>query len=375
MEETDATIRRGLRWNNGQCIPMNAVAEGFVATVRGHGLDPAATTLWIPSADFSCNIRLFPHHIQETLKLYGEGFEHAKVYLGHLTHIDMSPVVIADAYLAHMFSGLIRRIACRIRPYEDNPGETDRVVEESLAILQEVFIGARTNKSAAVVEIMERFERIPFDREEQQAGMRPKVALFGDIYVRDNPVMNQGVIHYIEQHGGEVVTMPFHEFARMTVDVYFRRWMWEGKLGRLLALKPLMAAMSTMERWYYRHFEPVIGEPVTTFDDKPADILARFNVRLDHEGESQDNLLKTWYISRRHPDLALFVQLNPGFCCAGLVTEAMSERIRRVTGVPVLSITYDGTGGNRNDAILPYLMYPADRQREGESADAAAGSA
>ena len=39
-------------------------------------------------------------------------------------------------------------------------------------------------------------------------------------------------------------------------------------------------------------------------------------------------------------------------------TEAMAGRIERKTGVPIVSITYDGTGGNKNDAIVPYLKYP-----------------
>ena len=39
-----------------------------------------------------------------------------------------------------------------------------------------------------------------------------------------------------------------------------------------------------------------------------------------------------------------------------LVTEAMGEHIERVTGVPVVSLTYDGAP--QNDRILPYLRYP-----------------
>ena len=39
-------------------------------------------------------------------------------------------------------------------------------------------------------------------------------------------------------------------------------------------------------------------------------------------------------------------------------TEAMAGEIERVTGVPVVSITYDGTGGRKNDVIIPYLKYP-----------------
>ena len=35
----------------------------------------------------------------------------------------------------------------------------------------------------------------------------------------------------------------------------------------------------------------------------------------------------------------------------------MNRDIERVTGVPVVSITYDGTGTPQNDRIVPYLAY------------------
>jgi len=54
-------------------------------------------------------------------------------------------------------------------------------------------------------------------------------------------------------------------------------------------------------------------------------------------------------------DLRLFVQTNPAFCCPSLVTEAMAQRIEEITGVPVVTITYDGTGSYKNDKIVPYL--------------------
>ena len=52
----------------------------------------------------------------------------------------------------------------------------------------------------------------------------------------------------------------------------------------------------------------------------------------------------------------LFVQTNPAFCCPALVTEAMTRRIKQVTGVPVVTVTYDGTSESKNDIILPYLV-------------------
>jgi hypothetical protein len=40
-----------------------------------------------------------------------------------------------------------------------------------------------------------------------------------------------------------------------------------------------------------------------------------------------------------------------------MVTEAMARDIERLTGVPVVSITYDGTGQYMNDVIVPYVKY------------------
>ena len=56
------------------------------------------------------------------------------------------------------------------------------------------------------------------------------------------------------------------------------------------------------------------------------------------------------------PHLSLFVQTNPAFCCPALITEAMTRRIRSLTGVPVVTVTYDGTSESKNEIILPYLQ-------------------
>jgi len=80
-------------------------------------------------------------------------------------------------------------------------------------------------------------------------------------------------------------------------------------------------------------------------------------MRMQHTGESFDNLLKIFHLVEHHPDIALFVQTNPAFCCPSLVTEAMAGEIERITGVPVVTVTYDGTASNKNSVIFPYLDF------------------
>ena len=77
-----------------------------------------------------------------------------------------------------------------------------------------------------------------------------------------------------------------------------------------------------------------------------------------------ENILKVFYIKRHYPDVSLFVQTSPAFCCPSLITEAMAKEIEDKTGVPVVSITYDGTGGNKNEAIIPYLKFPRKMEQQ-----------
>jgi hypothetical protein len=75
-----------------------------------------------------------------------------------------------------------------------------------------------------------------------------------------------------------------------------------------------------------------------------------------------DNILKIHHLLQEHPDLALLVQTTPAFCCPGLVTEAMAHQLEAFTGVPIVSITYDVSGGNKNKVIVPFIKYFRKRQ-------------
>ena len=71
-----------------------------------------------------------------------------------------------------------------------------------------------------------------------------------------------------------------------------------------------------------------------------------------------ENIMKIFHLVEQHPDLSLFVQTNPSYCCPSMVTEAMADRIEQLTGVPIVTIEYDGTTASRNEDVIPYLKYP-----------------
>jgi len=351
MKNSNASVKESLKYNSGQCLPLNAITQGFVDCIRSNQLTPANTVLWMVNAS-SCSLKFFPHQIKTLLQAYGNGIEKAGVYTGHLSFSDFSARTAANAYFAYMFGGMLTKMGCKLRPYEKEKGATDNAVQRGMEILSDAFLHGRS-KEAAVTQAVAHFEKIDVRKEQ-----RPKVALFGDLYLRDNDVMNQSLMRYIEDNGGEVVTTPFINFARMIAPQYFKKWFREGLYLTVLSHKALQKTMQIREKHYYFHFNKIIQEPLYEYNESPEKILGAYNIKIENAGESLDNILKVFYTAKHHPDLALFVQTSPSFCCPSLVTEAMAPEIEKNTGVPVVSITYDGTGGNKNDAIIPYLAYP-----------------
>ena len=216
----------------------------------------------------------------------------------------------------------------------------------------------RTDFDSAFAEVAALFRRIPVDGKKL-----PKVAIFGDLYVRDNDIMNQGLIACLEAAGAEVITTPFTEYVRIVAASYFRKWREAGEYAAAFGYRALWKLVDALGRKYGKLFEPLLGSPARHAGDRGCriDLMKEFGVRNEHAGESFDNLLKVVHLARTNPDLALFVQASPAFCCPSLVTEAMARDIERVTGVPVVSVTYDGTGQYRNDAVVPYVAYAASR--------------
>ena len=349
---TEKTIQRGLRTNTGQCLPVNLIAQSYMDYIEENMLDPAQTVGWIFDSHVACNIRVFPEQIKGIMEAAGNGMEKVGVYIGNMSLSELSMQASIETYFAHMFGGMLRRIGCKIRPYEKEKGQTDRILAQSVTMLYNTLLGGRS-KDDDLARVISMFKKI-----ETNPGSRPKVAIFGDLYARDNDVFNQGLIRCIEEYGGEVITTPFNEFAKLIASPYMRRWFMEGSFKDVIFTKTLITLVNQLEKSYYRIFNEILDEPALASDIDYRKIYEHFDVTVQHYGESADNLLKIASLMQHHPDLALFVQTNPAFCCAGLVTEAMAARIEEFTGVPVITLNYDGTGKNINSRVSPYIRFP-----------------
>jgi predicted nucleotide-binding protein (sugar kinase/HSP70/actin superfamily) len=347
LEPTPDSLAKGLRHNTAQCMPLGVIAQEFMDAVEKQRLDPARTVLWMPKSQLSCNLGLFLQQIR--FILHQHGLDGAGVYPADMSFRDLSLRLPLDIYLTHLCGGMIRKMACRVRPYEVETGQTDQAVDAALSDLVKAFENGGDVEQAAI-EAAERFDRI-----EVRPGRRPQAAIFGDLYVRDNEVMNQGLIRHIEAAGGEVVTTPYSRFVQLIAPAYFKRWKGERRWRDLLVMRSYLALIQRLEKRYQRIFTKITGLDDGARPDHPEHVLAPYRVRIEQHGESVDNLIKIHHLKEHHPNLRLLIQTSPSFCCPSIVTEAMADLIERETGLSVVSITYDGAGGLKNEAVLPYL--------------------
>jgi len=350
MNSNELIIKKSMAHNTGQCLPINIIAQEFIEYVREHKLKPENTMLWAIETKLSCNIRLYPEHIKSIFDNYGQGFEKAHVYSGLLTHLEISLSACYYAYFAYLLGGLIRLTGYRIRPYEINRGDTDRVIVKSTEILEGAFLGKKTlDKSVSEVICL-------FDSIRRINGNKPKIGLFGDFYVCDNDIMNQELNRTIEEAGGEIITTPYTDLVKMSLENVIRRTIYRGEYVTAAQQRMISSCLKLFEEKYYRCFEKYLGPKKEVNPGKLEKNLARFNINPYQSGESYDNILKIFHLLENYPDISLFVQANPAFCCPSLVTEAMTGEIMNITGVPVVTITYDGTSDYKNDVIIPYLQ-------------------
>jgi predicted nucleotide-binding protein (sugar kinase/HSP70/actin superfamily) len=100
---------------------------------------------------------------------------------------------------------------------------------------------------------------------------RPKVAIIGDLYVRDNDIFNQQLISVLEDYGAEVVTVPNNYVLRLSAIIHSHYLREDGRYLSLIRDRFLREMFEKFEKHYYQIAEEVLSEKFPTFDDSIID--------------------------------------------------------------------------------------------------------
>lgn len=340
-----------------ECLPCFTCLGDIVRRAGHPGFDPAASAFLMPCTGGPCRFGQYHYlqrHILDRLGLHEmellspsaenayQGFGDSPIKLRRLI---WQGIVAVD---------LLEKLLHEHRPYEQVPGSTEELYGELLQrVIEAIEAGGGRRTVAVMREAARRFGRLPVG---EQNG-RPIIGLVGEIYLRDNPFINQDIIRWVERLGGEVWIAPMmewfyyvnyclHLFTRVTrrhgdrIKVALVDWIQHWDERRLLrpvapylrnAHEPPTAELAAMARPY---FDPVMGTEAVVSVGKAVDFARR--------------------------GLSGILNLLPFTCMPGVIVTGLSQRIRKdQRQIPWLDVIYDAQGETNLHTRLEAFLYQA----------------
>jgi predicted CoA-substrate-specific enzyme activase len=328
--------------SGGECMPLVSIIGAAIERMRGDGRDPSKTFFFMPTSPFSCNMPQFP--ILADMAFHAAGITGLKIgRLNFMALGDTLPQSISGKVLeTYIVACILYKLASRIRPYECSRGDADNALQEAQARVRGA-IRSGTDLRACLAEAVELFRAI---RRDESGGRKPRIALLGDLYVKYNAVMNEGIQALVEEMGGELVISSMTEYPAHLLDIGSRRYGEEPRSGRILR---------TIEQRYEKLAEDLIGDQAEPDFAECVKLMEENGFAHYIAGETSINVGRAlWYCTQR--SVEAIVHVNPMFCCPGVVTASLFRRIQADFGVPIIDIFFDGTG-NPNRVLIPHLHY------------------
>lgn len=206
-------INAGLKYvNNDSCYPSITVVGQMMEALESGRYDPNKVALLMTQTGGACRASNYVGYIRKALEdmghpqipviaLSAQGIETSpgfKVGVSML-HKGMMGLVIGDT---------IMRISNATRPYEINPGETDRLKEKWLDRFAQWIVKPRSGQYKRLIrQCVEEFDRIP-----RNYTPRPKAGIVGEILVKYLPEANNHLQDLLEAEGAEVVVPDLTDF-------------------------------------------------------------------------------------------------------------------------------------------------------------------
>ena len=209
-EADDAALELARQYTIGEeCYPEIVTLGSFLKIINDPDFDPENTAFLMPTAGGPCRFGQYQSLLKKILEDMGypqvmvvaptsaDGYAEMGGNAGNLVRLGWWAVICGDA---------LRKLRLQTRPYEINPGETNRVYYECLGLLSGLI--ERTDlqmkdKFTDLVNLMsvisQKFSEIPAD---YHTG-KPLIGVVGEIYCRLDDFANAYLIERIEKFGGE----------------------------------------------------------------------------------------------------------------------------------------------------------------------------
>ncbi|MBN1334392.1 MAG: hypothetical protein JXB39_00365 [Deltaproteobacteria bacterium] len=347
LETPEAFLRGRMSTRGGECLPCPATLGTFVTTVEREGGGPGRHALFMPTAEGPC--RFGQYATLDRMLLEEQGWDPVRIvsWTSSNSYSGLSSKGRRDMWTGLVLGDILFKMRCRVLPYERDPGATESVFGEQVAIL-EAALERGEPLEPLLAAARDAFLAIP-----RSGPPKPLVGIVGEIYVRLNRFTNQDVVRTIEAAGGEAWLAPLTEW------VLYVAWTdsrglgnaatgWRARVGAWLR----NGFLSRDEARWMRIASPLLDD---RHEPSVHDTVAAGLRWLpeDFPGESIVTVGRAIEFARS--GASLVVNCAPFGCMPGALTSGILQAVEAETGVPMATMVYDGEGGGANRRIATYL--------------------
>ncbi len=213
---TAEDVEAGLKSvNNDACYPSIMVTGQLINAFVSGKCDPNNTSVMISQTGGGCRATNYIAFIRKALK--EAGYPQVPVISLNISGLEgnpgfkITPKMVSGLLKACTWGDLLMAVTMRVRPYEVNKGQTDKVYNKWLKRLYNDLLNnnrSRLKLKKVIEEIIADFDAIPIN----DGIKKPRVGVVGEILVKFHPDANNNIVDVIESEGGEAVMPGLADF-------------------------------------------------------------------------------------------------------------------------------------------------------------------
>ena len=346
-----------------ECYPQIVTLGSFLKVIEHSDFDPHKTAFLMFTTGGPCRFGQYYELIEKILE--EKGLEDVLVFSASSAHgYDDIGGGATDlhrrCWWAVISSDIIRKLLLQTRPYEINPGETDKIHQESIEIICRILEKQDQPSQEKLDELVEgikvirqKFDNIPAD----YTRSRPLIGVVGEIYCRMDNFANAQLIRRIEKYGGEAWLASVSEW------VWYSNFYQQQDLkmkGELFSLEMLGAVIRNKVQLSDEH---KLNAPVTDRfigykeTESIKHILKLAEPYLPYQGVIGEMVLNTGGAIHYHNNGADgIIDISPFTCMNGIVSEAIYPSVSiDHDGIPIKNFYFDETESDYDRDVEIFL--------------------
>jgi len=224
----------------------------------------------------------------------------------------------------------------RIKPYEKNKGETERIYLQAIERMEKV-IENNEDVYKCFEDCVKEFSKIKKIKKE-----KPLVGIVGEIYVRLDPYANDNVISTIERCGGEAWLSPVSEW------IWYTNFMAKWRAKKMKNLKEIL--FTFFKNRFFKNIEEKINEIAEEIigdrkEPEIDEIMKRASNFFPVNFGTEAPLTIGRAIIFKEQGAKVIINVSPFTCMPGNISQAYFHKLSEKIGIPIINMFYDGQRG------------------------------